>query len=207
MDRISFFIDGFNVYHSLIDGLKYVKYLWLDYYAFAERYAIKLKGAVTDVFYFSALAYWDQAKVYRHQIFIEALKSSGVKVVMGKFKEKDRFCSNCRQFITGREEKQTDVNIALYLLNEAYKNSYDKAMIMTNDTDLFKVVVAVVNIYTLSLYVLQGGSLKAPAYITEAPVWWSLLVHLLFLAFAIFVIAKDQNIRKVPSENVPILDF
>jgi hypothetical protein len=71
----------------------------------------------------------------------------------------------------------------------------------------FKVVVAVVNIHTLSLYVLRGGSLKAPVYITAVPVWWSLLVHLLFLAFAVFVVAKDQNIRKVPSENAPILDF
>ncbi len=71
----------------------------------------------------------------------------------------------------------------------------------------FKAVVAGVNIYTLSLYLVRGGSLKAPAYITEAPVWWSLLVQLLFLAFALFIIAKDQNIRKVPTENAPILDF
>lgn len=71
----------------------------------------------------------------------------------------------------------------------------------------FKSVVTFVNIRTLSIYLLHGGSLKAPAYITEAPIWWSLLVHLLFLAFAVFVIAKDRNIRKVPSENNPILDF
>ena len=71
----------------------------------------------------------------------------------------------------------------------------------------FKVVVAVVNIHTLSLYVYRGGSLKAPAYTTGAPVWWSLLVHLLFLAFAVFFIAKDRNIRKVPNENAPIFDF
>lgn len=49
---------------------------------------------------------------------------------------------------------------------------------------------------------LRGGSLKAPAYTTGAPVWWSLLVHLLFLAFAVFFIAKDQNIRKVPRGNM-----
>ena len=71
----------------------------------------------------------------------------------------------------------------------------------------FKAVIAVVNIHTLSLYVLRGGSLKALAYITAAPVWWSLLVHLLFLAFGVFIIAKDQNIRKVPSEKTLILDF
>lgn len=140
MDRISFFIDGFNVYHSLIYKGKYVKYLWLDYYALAQRYARKLKGSIVDVYYFSALAYWNQEKVQRHLLFIGALKSRGIKVVMGNFKEKDRFCNNCRQFVMSREEKQTDVNIALYLLNEAYNDSYDTAMIMTNDTDLIPAI-------------------------------------------------------------------
>lgn len=140
MQRISFFIDGFNVYHSLIYKRKYVKYLWLDYYSLAQRYARKLKGSVADVFYFSALAYWNQEKVQRHLLFIDALKSSGVKVVMGNFKKKERFCSNCRQYVMGHEEKQTDVNIALYLLNEAYNNTYDVAMIMTNDTDLIPAI-------------------------------------------------------------------
>lgn len=71
----------------------------------------------------------------------------------------------------------------------------------------FKAAVSFVNIHTLCLYVLRGGSLKAPAYITTAPVWWSLLVQLLFLLFAVFIIVKDQNIRKVPNESSPILDF
>lgn len=71
----------------------------------------------------------------------------------------------------------------------------------------FKSVVAVVNVYTLALYLYRGGDSKAPAYVTGAPVWWSLLVHLLFLAFAVFVVAKDQNIRKVSPENASVLDF
>lgn len=71
----------------------------------------------------------------------------------------------------------------------------------------FKAVIAFVNIHTLSKYLFEGGSLKAHAFITGAPIWWSILVHLLFLAFAAFVLAKDKNIRKVPSQNTPILDF
>jgi len=71
----------------------------------------------------------------------------------------------------------------------------------------FKALIAGINIYTLSLYLVRGGSLKAPAYITEAPVWWSLFVQLLFLALSVFIIAKDQNIRKVSNDNSPIIDF
>lgn len=140
MKRISFFIDGFNVYHSLIYKRRYVKFLWLDYHALAQRYARKLNGSVANIFYFSALAYWNQGKVQRHNLFIDALKSRGVKVIMGNFKEKERFCNNCHQFVMGHEEKQTDVNIALYLLNEAYNDTYDIAMIMTNDTDLIPAI-------------------------------------------------------------------
>ena len=71
----------------------------------------------------------------------------------------------------------------------------------------FKALVAIVNVYTLVMYVSDGGSLRAPAYATDAPVWWSLLVQILFLAFAVFVVAKDMNIRKIPTENVPIFNF
>lgn len=38
--------------------------------------------------------------------------------------------------LAGHEEKETDVNIALYLVNEAYKNSYDTALILSRDSDL-----------------------------------------------------------------------
>ncbi len=61
---------------------------------------------------------------------------SGVKPVMGKFKTKDRKCRKCRYKWTGHEEKETDVNIALAMLNLAYKNEYDHAFLISNDSDL-----------------------------------------------------------------------
>jgi uncharacterized LabA/DUF88 family protein len=40
-------------------------------------------------------------------------------------------------FIDGfNEEKETDVNIAIYLIKEAFLDNFDTAMIVTNDTDL-----------------------------------------------------------------------
>lgn len=41
---------------------------------------------------------------------------------MGKFKEKDRSCNICSSMWNAHEEKETDVNIALYILDEAYQN-------------------------------------------------------------------------------------
>jgi uncharacterized LabA/DUF88 family protein len=55
---------------------------------------------------------------------------------MGQFKNKDRSCRRCGAQWTSHEEKETDVNIALHLLNFAYKNRFDCALLLTNDSDL-----------------------------------------------------------------------
>ncbi|MCF8095876.1 MAG: NYN domain-containing protein, partial [Desulfobacteraceae bacterium] len=145
--KVSFFIDGFNVYHSLkpFDQntrqyiTKYMKYLWLDFMRLANRF-VKKNDQLSEVFYFTALAYWRPESEARHKIFISALENAGVKVIRGKFKEKDRYCKFCGASYKHHEEKQTDVNIAVHLLNEAYKNTYDKAIILTNDTDLIPAI-------------------------------------------------------------------
>ncbi len=143
MARVSFFIDGFNVYHSLksydpvakTTVTKYIKYLWLDFKALSERF-LAPKDTLADVFYFTALASLRPDSEKRHKLLISALENNGVKVIRGKFKEKDRYCRFCGANYKAHEEKETDVNIAIYLLNEAVKNTYDKAILITNDTDL-----------------------------------------------------------------------
>lgn len=70
-----------------------------------------------------------------------------------------------------------------------------------------KSAIALVNIITLGNYVTNGGSWSAPSQVTNAPVWWALLVQALFIAFGILTMLKDRNIRKKPTEAQPILDF
>src|SRR5436853_496574 len=55
---------------------------------------------------------------------------------MGHFKQKHRRCHKCGARSIAHEEKETDVNIALHLLNHAYKNSFDCALPISNDSDL-----------------------------------------------------------------------
>lgn len=139
--RASLLIDGFNVYHSLLSQTGH-KYMWFDYFSFFEKF-IRQDQCIADVFYFTALANWKPDSVRRHKIFISALKNKGVKVVLGRFKKKERYCPKCTKYFNGHEEKQTDVNIAVYLLKEAVKNNYDTAYIMTNDTDIIPAIKAV----------------------------------------------------------------
>ena len=59
---------------------------------------------------------------------------------MASFKAKDRKCSECGHVRKGHEEKETDVNIAVAMLNGAYHNEYDHAYWVSRDSDLTPVV-------------------------------------------------------------------
>ena len=67
------------------------------------------------------------------------LKASGIKVVLGEFKEKYIYpCSDCLQKspdekILKHEEKHTDVNIAITLLEKSMTDDFDRAYLLSAD--------------------------------------------------------------------------
>lgn len=110
-----------------------------------ERQISRQSETISSIYYFSAFADWMPPQRARHEQYINALKHSSVDVILGQFKEKDRGCHNCGAKWKGHEEKETDVNIALYLLNEAYKDSYDRAYVVSRDSDLKPAVSLIVS--------------------------------------------------------------
>lgn len=148
MAKICFFIDGFNLYHALDylatgpDHYKYRKYKWLNLVKLAGLFVGRL-DTLEQVSLFTAFATWDQAKLARHKLFLRANESVGVNVVLGEFKKKERHCSLCKRRYPGYEEKQTDVNIAVHLLQSAILDKYDRAVLVSGDTDLIPAVKAV----------------------------------------------------------------
>lgn len=133
--RIECFIDGFNLYHA-IANLKQPHLKWVDLRKLIEAFTDPSRHEIRAVYYFSAFATWRPDAHVRHQQYVEALKATGVTPVMGRFKEKDIFCKKCKKLFTAHEEKETDVNIALWLLNDAYKDNFDEAFILSRDSDL-----------------------------------------------------------------------
>jgi uncharacterized LabA/DUF88 family protein len=148
--RVAAFVDGFNLYHSVKDlGRNHLK--WLDLQKLCEAFAPPTQFQ-TKVYYFSAFATWLPDAVRRHQAYVDALRATGVTPTMGRFKEKDRRFkgplqsthqpdpAERRVFIDARwkshEEKETDVNIALFLLLGAVKDQYDRALLISADSDL-----------------------------------------------------------------------
>jgi uncharacterized LabA/DUF88 family protein len=148
MAKIVFFVDGFNLYHALDYSQvgpnhdRFRRYKWLNLRKLASLFVGRL-DTLEEVLYFTAVAEWDARKAAKHRLFIRAQESEGVTIVYGEFKRKDKRCLVCRRQYSTYEEKQTDVNIALQLLQYAIKDRYDRAVIISGDTDLIPAIKAV----------------------------------------------------------------
>jgi len=83
----------------------------------------------------------------RHQIYVKALEANGVTTVIGHFKEKQKKCSKCGARWCAHEEKQSDVNFAIHLLHQAHIDGFDKAFLITADSDLCPVIDLVLDTF------------------------------------------------------------
>lgn len=139
--RVACFVDGFNLYHAINElrdqrgkPLHHLK--WVDLQRLTNLYIKQADEEVVAVYYFSAIAAWLPDASARHRNYIAALEHSACTIKLGNFKTKQRSCKNCGTCWDAHEEKETDVNLALELLQQGWLDSYDKAIIMTADTDI-----------------------------------------------------------------------
>lgn len=138
--RVYVYVDGFNLYHAL-DDLNQDHLKWLNLWSLSEK-LISQNGDETlvTVKYFSAYATWREKSMRRHQRYVAALKAHGVSVIMGRFKEKKNRCNACGTRYLSHEEKETDVNIGAHLIADALQDRFDRALVISADTDLNGVV-------------------------------------------------------------------
>jgi uncharacterized LabA/DUF88 family protein len=139
MTPVSIYVDGFNLYHSLLK-FKDEKVKWLDLRALSQRLIHPKTEQIKAINYFSAYARWRPGSMARHEEYVKALTTYGVHCVMGHFKEKDRRCRACGATWIAHEEKETDVSIGIAMLNDAYKEIYDTAYLVTRDSDLLPAI-------------------------------------------------------------------
>jgi len=153
MKKVICFIDGFNIYHAIdelnqdpktrkkVASQQHLK--WLNLHSLASAFVPPSSQELTEVFYFSAYATWMADPYARHRAYVAALKSTGIHDVMGHFKNKDKSCNRCQASWVAHEEKESDVNLAIHLVEAAYQNRFDRALIMTADTDIVPAIKAV----------------------------------------------------------------
>lgn len=136
--RVIVYVDGFNFYHAIKEYKPNKIDLWALFSAF-----IKEEEELAGVKYFSAYAYWLPDKVRSHKRYVKLLEESGVEVILGQFKNKPAKCRTCGERWIGHEEKETDINIALHLVTDAADDNYDRAYIVSADSDLVPAVQTV----------------------------------------------------------------
>jgi uncharacterized LabA/DUF88 family protein len=156
------YIDGFNLYYGL---LKDKPYKWLNLESFCHQilphnhvqkiyyFTAKLNARLSDpeqptrqLAYLQALATLPRVEVH----YGTFLNSGVAQVVVdsdpltGKWRKNsgtpvlklDQTGHLQKEWILKSEEKGSDVNLASYLLRDAYKRQCDCAVIMSNDSDL-----------------------------------------------------------------------
>lgn len=136
MGRVSFFIDGFNLYHSLI-GERLRNLLWLDLNSLCSRF-IRKGEALADIYYFTALPNWNTAKRQRHITYLKALRTKNVRVIEGHFKPTSKTIwvnQNIDIIHKSHEEKQSDVALGVEIIRKGFEDAYDIAIIISADGD------------------------------------------------------------------------
>ena len=158
MNRTSFLIDGFNLYHSLKSashdlGLNGGGTRWLDIRSLCDSFLhlIGNNSQISEIYYFSALATHLETKkpdvTVRHRTYIRCLEHSGIIVELHRFKKSLTFCQKCNQTFNRREEKETDVAMATRMLELLFLDKCDAIVLVTGDTDIVPAVKTAQNIF------------------------------------------------------------
>lgn len=138
-NRSIVYIDGFNFYYGVMKGSNYK---WLN----LEQYfqLLRQDDDIQKIYYFTAKVSGN-AQV-RQDIYFQALQTLNlVQIIYGLYKSRQRKCrvSNCtnpQKSYSDYEEKRTDVNIALQMLDDAYQNNCDRMIVVSGDSDLVPAV-------------------------------------------------------------------
>lgn len=142
--RVIFLIDGFNLYHSICDAQKDsgLGSKWLNIYSLMSSYLEHLSNDafIENIYFFTAIRTHVQKfnpdTVKRHKNYLNLIKETGIEVVEGKFKKGKSCCKHCKKEGEKYEEKETDVNIAVKLVELAFTNAAEAFVIVSGDTDL-----------------------------------------------------------------------
>lgn len=152
--RTNVYVDGFNLYYGSLKG---TSHKWLDLVTLAGL--LLPKEEIHRVRYFSARVSGtiDPGAPMRQELYLRALRTlPNLSVHLGTFLSNDKamplapppssgavqgisyFRSPGKKWawVTKTEEKGSDVNLATYLLLDAFDNDFELALVISNDSDL-----------------------------------------------------------------------
>ncbi|GAA2614261.1 NYN domain-containing protein [Actinomadura fulvescens] len=141
-ERVVAYIDGFNLYFGI--RAKGRRHLWLDLEALVKS-LLSSQQQLVAIRYFTASVRNDPPAEQRQQLYLNALSahSSKVEIRLGRFQEKTKQCRACRSSWSEYEEKETDVSLAVSLVEDGVNGLYDTALIVSADSDMCPAVRAI----------------------------------------------------------------
>jgi uncharacterized LabA/DUF88 family protein len=150
--RVIVYIDGFNLYYR---ALAKTPYKWLDLYQLTQTVLDPADDIIAIKYYtarVSGRADPDQPR--RQQAYLNALKTLPcISIYYGRFLSKTKWRPLVAPPAYGSkfveiydtEEKGSDVNLAAHLLHDGWKDRYDTALVMSQDSDLLEPLSLVKN--------------------------------------------------------------
>jgi NYN domain len=138
--KVNVYIDGFNLYYGAVKG---TPYKWLDVACLCR--AMQPNDTINRIRYFTALVEprpQNPEQLNRQRTFIRALLTiPNLSVHYGHFLSHVVTMylappQNGFAKVIKTEEKGSDVNLATHLLADGFRNDYEVAIVVTNDSDL-----------------------------------------------------------------------
>ena len=141
--RTSIYVDGFNLYYGAVKG---TAWKWLDLKSLFAK-LLQPHHRITEIKYFTARVSGqrDPQQPIRQQTYWRALQTMTpeLTVYQGTFLTHPvtwplavPIAGQTHAKVLKTEEKGSDVNLAVHLLNDAWLDRYDCAVVVSNDSDL-----------------------------------------------------------------------
>ena len=189
-ERVAVYVDGFNLFYGM-RARRWRRYYWLDLEKLA-RNLLRSNQTLQVVRYFTASLVPDPndaEKDSRQKTYLEALEMlPNLSIHLGYFQPQRFQCPKCGLVKQTFEEKMTDVNISVALLNDAQDDLFDTALVISADSDLVGPVQSVLDRYPGKRMVISFPPRRSS-------------FNLLRVASAYFTIGQDKLRRsQLPDE-------
>lgn len=156
------YVDGFNFYYGAV---RKTPYKWVNILELCQL--LLPKNTIEQIKYFTAHVSSrpnDPQQHIRQQIYLRALRTiPNLEVILGHFLSHPRrmplasSTTNPPQMaeVIYTEEKGSDVNLATHLLWDGFRQRYEAAAIITNDSDLIEPIRVVRQDLKLDVIILN----------------------------------------------------
>ena len=197
--QTNIYVDGLNLYYG---ALKNTPHKWLDLSGLF-RDILQPHHDIVKIKYFTSKV-TGTANSRRQDVYLNALKAycHNVEIIPGYFKVRKVKMSlvhpkprqNRQVDVYRPEEKGTDVNLAVHLIDDAWRDDYDCAVVVSNDSDFAEAVRKVSLVPNKKVGLINPTGNWMPENLSE---------HAMFVLFVTpHVLKRNQLPSPIPGTNI-----